>query len=161
MRTLFKLALLIAATCTTFGCAHNYYNIPQESLEKKVKTIGVAPFFTDGESDIRHPDKSAIVALVQGYNARNEKELIARLRGTGTYYAVRQIDGDPVRLFSTLVASKERRDDAGIIYNKYFYNKDGLKQLISENGLDAIMVVTVSGLTRQGKVFSSNDLSYL
>jgi hypothetical protein len=163
MRTisLFKLALLLTATCTIFGCAHNYYNIPQETLEKKVKIIGVAPFFTDAESDIRHPDKGAIVNLVQSYNAKNEKELIARLRATGTFYAVRKIDGDPARLFSTLLSSRERRDDAGIIYNKYFYKTDELKQLLSENGLDAVMFVTVSGLTRQGKVYASNLLSYL
>ena len=161
MRTFIKLALFLTATCTIFGCAHNYYNIPQETLEQKVKTVGIAPIFTDAESDIRHPDKGSLVALIQAYNVKNEKELIARLRGTGTFYSVRQVEGDPARLFSTLLASRERRDDAGVIYNKYFYKKDELKQLLSENGLDAIMFVTVSGLTRPGKVFSSNYLSYL
>ena len=161
MRTFFKLALFLTLTCTSSGCAHNYYNIPQETLEKKVKTIGVAPIFTDAESDIRHPDKGSLVALIQTFNAKNEKELIARLRGTGTFYAVRQVEGDPVRLFSTLLTSRERRDDAGTIYNKYFYKKDELKQILTENGLDAILFVTVSGLTRQGKVYSSNLLSYL
>lgn len=161
MRTLFRLALLLAATCAMFGCAHNYYNIPQETLEKKVKTIGVAPFFTDADSDIRHPDKGAIVKLVETYNAKNEKELIARLRSTGIFYSVRQVPGNPSRLFSAVVSSKERRDDAGIVYNKYFFNREQLRQLIAENGLDAIMFVTVSGLTRQGKVYASNLLSYL
>lgn len=161
MRTFFKLALLVVASCAMFGCAHNYYNIPQETLEKKVKTIGVAPIFTDADSDIRHPEKDAIVSLVRAYNAKSEKELIARLRGTGIFYAVRQVEGDPARLFNTLVWNRERRDDAGIIYNKYFFKKDELKQLLTENGLDAILFVTVSGLTRQGKVFSSNYLSYL
>jgi hypothetical protein len=161
MRNLIKLALLLTATCTIFGCAHNYYNIPQETLEKRVKTIGIAPIFTDAESDIRHPEKGSIVALIQAFNEKNEKELIGRLRSTGTFYAVRQVEGDPTRLFSSLMASRERRDDAGIIYNKYFYRKDELKQLLSDNGLDAILFVTVSGLTRQGKVFSSNYLSYL
>ena len=161
MRTFFKLALLTAAICSTFGCAHNYYNIPQEALEKRVKTIGVAPIFTDADSDIKHPEKAAILSLVRTYSARSEKELIARLRGTGIFYAVRQVEGDPERLFSNLAWNKERRDDAGIIYNKYFYKKEELKQLLTDNGLDAILFVTVSGLTRPGKVFSSNYLSYL
>jgi len=161
MRTFFKLALFLTVTCSSFGCAHNYYNIPQETLEKKVKTIGIAPFFTDADSDIRHPEKSSIVALIQAFNVKNEKELTARLRGTGTFYAVRPVDGDPTRLFSSLLTNRERRDDAGVIYNKYFYKKEELKQLLSENGLDAIMLVTVSGLTRPGKVYSSNYLSYL
>ena len=154
MRTFFKLALFLTVTCSSFGCAHNYYNIPQKSLEKKVKTVGIAPFFTDADSDIRHPEKSSIVALIQAFNMKNEKELIARLRGTGTFYAVRQVEGDPTRLFSSLLSNRERRDDAGVIYNKYFFKKEELKQMLSENGLDAIMLVTVSGLTRQGKVYS-------
>jgi hypothetical protein len=161
MRIFLKLALFLTATSTIFGCAHNYYNIPQETLDKKVKTVGVAPIFVDGDSDIKHPDKGSVVALVQTFNAKNEKELIARLRGSGTYYSVRQVEGDPARLFSTLLLNRERRDDAGVIYNKYFFKKDGIKQLLAENGLDAIMLVTVSGLTRQGKVYASNLLSYL
>jgi hypothetical protein len=161
MRTLFKLVLLLTATSTIFGCAHNYYNIPQETLEKRVKTIGIAPFFTDADSDIRHPDKGSIVALIRRYNAKSEKELIGRVRDSGTFYAVRQVEGDPERLFSSLVANRERRDDAEIIYNKYFFKKEELNRLFSENGVDAILFVTVSGLTRQGKVSSSNYLSYL
>lgn len=161
MRTFFRLALLIMAASTLFGCAHNYYNIPQETLEKKVRTIGVAPIFTDAESDIRHPDKQAIVAIVRNYNLKNEKELIARLRGTGIFYAVRPVEADPTRLFGTLVWNRERRDDAGIIYNKYFFKKDELKQLLTDNGLDAILLVTVSGLTKPDKVSSSNFLAYL
>lgn len=160
MRNVFKLALLLVTACTCFGCAHNYYSIPQETLEKKVKTVGVAPFFTD-DANIKHPEKGAIGTLIQGHNAKNQKELIARMRGTNSFYAVRQVDGDPSTLFSKLVANKERRDDAGIIYNKYFYKKDELTQLMSENGLDAILMVTVSGLTRPGKVYASNLLSYL
>jgi hypothetical protein len=161
MRNLFKLALLLVAACSMFGCAHNYYSVPQAQVEKKVKVIGIAPFFVDPDSDVRHPDKGAILSLMQGYNAKNEKEFIARLRGSGIFYAVRQIEGDPARIFSNVVASRERRDDAGIIYNKYFYKRDALKQLMSENGLDAVLFVTVSGLTRQEKVYSSNFLSYL
>lgn len=161
MRYVFKLVLLLTLSCTIFGCAHNYYNIPQETLEKKVKVLGVAPFFTDADSDIRHPDKEGVVTLIRGLNAKNEKELIARIRALGIYYSVRPVDADATRLFSSVVANKERRDDAGIIYNKYFYKKDEVRQLIADNGLDAIMFVTVSGLTRPGKVYASNLLSYL
>ena len=161
MRTFFKLALLLVAASTFFGCAHNYYNLPQETLEQQVKTIGVAPFFTDADSDIRPPDTGSIAALIQAFNLKNEKELIARIRGTGTFYAVRPVEGDPIRLFSSLMANRERRDDAGIIYNKYFFKKDEVKQLLAENGLDAVLFVTVNGLTRSGKVYSSNFLSYL
>ncbi|QWV92721.1 hypothetical protein KP004_16285 [Geomonas oryzisoli] len=161
MRILFRLALLVVVTGALFGCAHNYYNIPQETLEKKVRTIGVAPFFTDADSDIRHPEKAAIISIVRSYNAKNEKELTARIRSTGIFYAVRPVSADPDRLFSSLVWNREKRDDARIVYNKYFFKKDDLKQLMTDNGLDAVLFVTVSGLTKPGKVFASNFLSYL
>ncbi|WP_224983445.1 hypothetical protein [Geomonas agri] len=161
MRILLRLALLMVVTGALFGCAHNYYNIPQDTLEKKVRTIGVAPFFVDADSDIRHPEKAAILSIVRGYNLRNEKELVARIRSTGIFYAVRPVTADPDRLFSSLVWNREKRDDARIVYNKYFFKKDDLKQLMTENGLDAVLFVTVSGLTKPGKVYSSNFLSYL
>ncbi|MBJ6752143.1 hypothetical protein [Geomonas anaerohicana] len=161
MRILFRFALLMVVTGALFGCAHNYYNIPQETLEKKVRTIGVAPFFTDADSDIKHPEKAAILSIVRGYNLRNEKELVARIRNTGIFYAVRPVTADPDRLFSSLVWNREKRDDARIVYNKYFFKKDDLKQLMTENGLDAVLFVTVGGLTQPGKVYSSNFLSYL
>jgi|GEM_PF-441322 len=161
MRILVKLALLAATICTTLGCAQNYYSVPQETLEKKIRVIGVAPFFVDADSDIRHPDKAEILNLLQTYNTKNEKELIGRLRDTGSYYAVRPIDEDPVRLFSKLVAYRERRDDAGIVYNKYFYKREELKPLLAANGLDAVLLVTASGILRPDKVYASNYLSYL
>lgn len=161
MRTFSKLALLIFSAMAVFGCARDYYNIPHETMEKKVKVIGVAPFFVDPDSDIRHPEKEAIVRLIRDVNRKQEKELIARLRETGNFYSVRQIDDEPTKLFSTLLQSREKRDDAGIVYNKYFYKKPELKEIVSANGLDALLLVTVNGLTNKGKMYSSNLLSYL
>lgn len=161
MRKLIRLSFLVLTLISTFGCAADHYNVPRETLEKKVKVVGVAPLMVDPQSDIRHPEKEAIVSLVREANRRNEKELIARLREAGIYYSVRQLEGDPAELFSRLVAHRERRDDAGIIYNKYFHKKEEIKSILSGNGLDALLLVTVSGLTRPGKVFSSNFLSYL
>ncbi|UFS72746.1 hypothetical protein LPW11_11235 [Geomonas sp. RF6] len=161
MRKLFRLCFVVVASLSVFGCAADHYNVPRETLEKKVKVVGVAPFMVDPQSDIRHPEKEVVSNLAKDANQKNEKELIARLRETGIYYSVRQVDGDPAELYTRLLAHRERRDDAGIIYNKYFYKKEEIRQLLSANGLDAILLVTVNGLTRPGKVFASNFLSYL
>ena len=92
MKIFLKLALLSMVVFLSFGCASNYYNVPRETFEKKVKILGVAPIFVDSESDIRHPEKEALVTLIKDYNRKNEKELVARLKDTGTFFSVRLLD---------------------------------------------------------------------
>jgi len=161
VKTFLKPAFLIIVAYLSFGCSSNYYNIPRESFEKKVKILGVAPIFVDSESDIRHPEKEALVNLIKEYNRKNEKELVARLKETGTFFSVRLLDDDADKLYFNTMFRKERRDDASVVYNKYFFKLPELKELVTRNGLDAVMFTVVSGLTRQDTVRSSNLMSYL
>ncbi|MCM2357020.1 MAG: hypothetical protein NDI77_02645 [Geobacteraceae bacterium] len=156
-----RYAPLVALLLMTVGCAHNYYNVPRESYEKKVRVLGIAPFFTDGDSDIRHPEREALLAMVREQNQRNGAELVARLKETGAYLSVRMPDDQADQLFSSLFFRRERRSDAGVVYNKYFFKQQELKEFIERNSLDAVMLVTVSGLTRPDKVYSGNYLAYL
>jgi hypothetical protein len=161
VKTLFKSVVLSIITFLAFGCSSNYYNVPRETFEKKVKILGVAPIFVDSESDIKFPEKEALVNLIKEQNRKNEKELVALLRETGTFFSVRKLDDDADRLFSTILFRRERRDDASVAYNKYFYKLPELKELVTRNGLDAVMLTVVSGLTREDTVRSSNLISYL
>ena len=151
-------ALIVTVLC---GCAQNYYNIPRDAYEKKVRVLGVAPIMVDAGSDIRHPEKDALVNLVRETNRKAEKELVARLKAKGGYFSVGLLDEDADQLFSRLFSRRERRDDAGVIYNKYFYKSQELKDLLAKNTLDAVMLVVVSGLSRPDKIYSGNLLSYL
>jgi len=161
MTRFFHAALVVALLLVTVGCAQNYYNVPRESYEKKVRVLGVAPIFMDSDSDIRIPERDALLALIKDANRKNEAELVARLRDTGSYLAVRMPEVQADQLFSTLFFRRERRSDAGLLYNKYFYKQQEVKDFIEKNNLDAVMLVTVSGLTKSEKVYSSNYLSYL
>ena len=161
MSRIFRCFPLAALLFMTVGCAHNYYNIPQETYEKKVRVIGVAPIFVDGESDIRHPEKEPLLALVRNQNRKNEQELVSLLKDTGVYLSVRMPEAQADELFSSLYFRRERRSDAGVIYNKYFFKQQELKSLIVKNHLDALMIVVVSGLTSPEKIYSSNYLSFL
>jgi hypothetical protein len=152
------LAVIVTVLC---GCAQNYYNIPRDAYEKKVRVLGVAPIMVDAGSDIRHPEKDALVNLVKEANRAGEKELVARLKANGGYFSVGLLGEDPDQLFARLFSRRERREDAGIVYNKYFYKAPELKELLAKNTLDAVMLVVVSGLTRPDKVYSSNFFSYL
>ncbi len=161
MQMTFRLLLLLTMSVFTFGCAQNYFNVPRETFEKKVRTLGVAPLFMDAKSDIRHPEKDALISLVTANNRKNEKELVAKLKDSGSYFSVRLLEDDASSLFSSVLSRREKRDDAGLQYNKYFFKPEELRNLISKNGVDAILFVTVNGLTKPEKVYSSNLLSYL
>lgn len=161
MNIILKLVSLSFMAIITFGCSHNYYNVPRESYEKKVRVLGVAPLFMDGDSDISHPEKEALLNLIKGFNRKNEKELVALLKETGVYFSVRMLDTPADQLFPTLFFRRERRTDAGVFYNKYFFKQQDLKELLARNNLDALMVVGVSGIIRPEKIYASNLMSYL
>jgi len=161
MSRIFRCFPLAALLFMSVGCAHNYYNIPQDTYEKKIRVIGVAPIFVDEASDIRHPEKEPLLALVRNQNRKNEQELVSLLKDTGVYLAVRMPEAQADELFSSLFFRRERRMDAGVIYNKYFFKQQELKDLIVKNHLDALMLVVVSGLTSPDKIYSSNLLSFL
>ena len=153
--------LLFALLLLTFGCSQNYYNVPRETYEQKVRILGVAPLFMDAESDIRHPDRETLVSMIKDLNRKNEPELVAQLKSTGSYFAVQPIEDDADRLFSSLLFRREKREDGGIVYNKYFYKGPELKELVRKNGVDALLLMVVSGLTKRDKIRSSNLMEYL
>ncbi|NVN99580.1 MAG: hypothetical protein HXX17_09670 [Geobacteraceae bacterium] len=156
-RTLLLFILLLFMT----GCASNYYNVPRETYEKKVRVLGVAPIMLDADSEIRHPEKAEVLKIVREANRKNEAELVNILKGNGEYFSVRFVDEEADQLFSTVVSRRERRDDAGVVYNKYFYKGDEIKKYIERHNVDAVMLVTVSGIMMNEKVYSNNFTAYL
>lgn len=161
MKQLFKTMLLPTLMLALTGCAANYYNVPREVYEKKVRVLGVAPIMLDADSDIRHPEKGEVLKIIREANRKNEKELVEILKGTGEYFSVRFLDEEADQLYADIVSRRERRDDAGIIYTKYFYKPEELKKFIVRHNVDAVMLVTVSGITMLEKIYSSTKMAYL
>jgi len=156
----FVIGLFFAAG-TMLGCAQNHFNIPTENFADKVKVLGIAPIFIDADSDISHPQKELLIPLIADLNRKYEPLLVSKLRSTGNFYAVTLLADEPQQLFSSLTARREKRDDAGIQYNKYFWKNDAISLYTKKNRLDAVMIIVVSGLTQTNKIFSSNLLSSL
>lgn len=156
----FVVGLLVVAG-TMLGCAQNRFNIPAENFAEKVRVLGVAPIFVDADSDIIYPQKELLIPLITDLNRKYEPLLVRKLQSTGNFYAVTPLADDPQQLFSSLVARREKRDDATIQYNKYFWKNDEIGAYIKKNRLDAVMVIVVSGLTTTSKIYSSNLLASL
>lgn len=157
IRNILSLVLVLVVT----GCATNYYNVPRETYEKKVRILGVAPIMLDADSDIRHPEKGEVLKIVRQANRRNEKELVDILNNNGEYFSVRFLDDEAEQLFATIVSRRERRDDAGVVYNKYFYKPEEIRKYIARHSVDAVMLVTVSGISMEEKIYSNTKLAYL
>ncbi len=153
--------LLLAALTFVAGCAQNHFNLPQESVANKVRVLGIVPIITDPDSDIRHPQKDDLVALISAENRKNERELLRLVKNTNSFYTVTTLDLDPATTFRSLLFRRERRDDATIQYNKYFWKEDALADLMKKNSLDALMFVVVSGISRPDKITSSNFMDSL
>ena len=95
MNRLFMLVLLTLAALTASGCAGNYYNVPRETYEQRVRVLGVAPLLLDADSDVRHPEKDALLGLVRDANRKNEPELVNLLKDSGAYFSVRLLEENP------------------------------------------------------------------
>lgn len=140
------------------GCARNHFNVPVENFNEKVRVLGVAPIMIDAGSDIRYPQKDVLLPLVAEMNYAYEPQFVRKLKATGNFYTVALLDGDPRPVFANLFFRREKRDDATIRYNKYFWKTEALRDYIRRNNLDAVMLIVVSGLEMTDKVSSDNLL---
>jgi hypothetical protein len=156
-----KRILLLLILLVSFGCAQNRFNVPVEDFSEKVKALGVLPIAVDAGSDIRHPQKEELIQMIGELNQKYEAQLVRKLKGSGNFYTVALMDGDAKQLFESLMFRRERRNDATIEYNKYFWKNDELRNYLTKNRLDAVMVVVVSGLTKNDKESSISLLSSL
>jgi hypothetical protein len=134
------------------GCAHNYYNMPQDVVARQVRVLGVLPIMVDNGSDIRHPQKDELSLMLANTNRSFERDLVRLIKNNNSFYAVTMLDEDPRPAFSNLVARREQRDDAAIQYNKYFWKGSELQQLTRKHSVDAVMLVVISGVTRTDKI---------
>ncbi len=156
-----RLIVLTFVIATLTGCAQNHFNVPAENFVGAVKFIGVAPILLDANSDINHPEKDLLLSSVAEINRKYDSLLIRKLQGTGVFSAVTPLTEEPNQLFTSLFSRKEKRDDAGVQYNKYFWKSEDLSAYMKKNHLDAVMFVVVSGITKSNRIFSSNLLTSL
>ena len=158
-----KRLLLLATLLATFisGCSQNHFNVPTENFAEKVRVLGVVPIIVDAGSDIKHPQKDELVSVITELNRKYEQQFVRKLKATGNFYTIALLDGDPQAVFTKLSSRREKRDDASVVYNKYFWKSDELRDYIQKNNLDAAMLIVIGGLTKSDKVISFGQLKTL
>lgn len=155
-----KLLLLLSFILIS-GCSQNHYNIPVQNLSDQIRVLGVAPIMIDAGSDIDHPEKNQLISTLAELNRNNEHIFVRKLKTTGNFYTVALLDGEPEKVFSSMLFRREKRDDASIQYNKYFWKNEELREYIRKNNLDAVMLIVVSGIRKTDKISSITLLSSL
>ena len=166
MKRLLLLCVLLAILVT--GCSQNHFNVPTENFADRVRVLGIAPIIVDADSDIKYPQKDQLITLVTETNRKYEQQLVRKLKATGNFYTTTLLEGDPQIIFGKLLSRREKRNDATILYNKYFWKNDELRDYIQKNNLDAVMLLVISGLTKSDSVTSfgqfkslTSDYNYL
>lgn len=159
MKRILAAILLISGMLS--GCAQNHFNVPTDNFAEKVRVLGVIPIVVDVDSDIRHPQKEQLVQILIDLNRKYEQQFVRKLKATGNFQTVALMDDDPQKFFGAMLFRREKRDDASIQYNKYFLRNEELREYLRKNSLDAVMLIVVSGLTKNERVYSSTLLSSL
>jgi len=159
MKKLLLLCVLLASVVT--GCSQNHFNIPTENFAERVRVLGIAPIIVDADSEIRHPQKDLLIPLLTEMNRKYEQQFVRKLKATGNFYTTALLDGDPQSIFAKFLSRREKRDDATILYNKYFWKNDELRDYIQKNNLDAVMLLVVSGLIKSDKEISYGQFKSL
>jgi hypothetical protein len=156
-----RLLLLCAVLTIVTGCSQNHFNIPTENFAEKVRVLGIAPIIVDADTINRYPQKDQLIPLLTETNRTYEQLFVRKLKATGNYYTTALLDGDAQLIFGKLFSRREKRNDATIQYNKYFWKSEELRDYIQKNSLDAVMLLVVSGLTKSEKVMSIGQLKSL
>jgi len=154
--------ILALFVCTLlFGCT-NLFGPQAVEAPKRVRTLGVLPVLVDTET-INHSNPDGLVALLEESSGDVAEWLIADLRKTGGYFDVRKVEGDPAQLFSQVVAHRAAVAGGDTSRFIYTYNPDGVTELISNNLVDAVLVVIINGVKRTEKRWDQNSttLQYL
>ncbi len=156
-----RILILLLMMLLSAGCSRNHFNVPAETFADKVRVLGVVPIIIDSSSDIRHPQKELLISTLAEMNRRHESQLVRKIKSTENFYTVTLLDIDPRQFFSNAFFRREKRNDATIEYNKYFWKSGAISDYMRRNRLDAIMTVVISGITRSDKISSTTMLSSL
>jgi hypothetical protein len=143
--------LMVLMVLTLTGCAKSQFKISPEQYRQQVKTLGVLPLLVDRQSTIIHPEREAILDLLERHGADKERWLVEILRSQKNYFDVREVAGDPRVLFQRLVAGNQVLGQGDQLHRRYLFHPGAVTELSQRNSVDGLLVVIVNGIVRNEK----------
>jgi len=140
---LFLVSLLLLG-----ACSYPSFEVPAKEYRSRVKTLGVLPLLVDAESDIHHPQRDQVVALLERDSEGVSRRLAEMLRAQKSYFDVRQLQASPRTLFAELVSGSRASGEGSALRLDYGFRGDAAARLTQENGVDALLVLVLHGVVR-------------
>lgn len=132
------------------GCVSKFYQVTPEAYRDQVKTLGVLPVVVDADSTILHPQREAIVALLQQSAQDKYLRLAAQLGENAGYGAVRPVIVD-VQSLQPLLAKSQLKSDKGGTFREYQPSAEAVAALARNAGVDGLLLVVLNGVDNKGK----------
>lgn len=143
------------------GCSGGTFHVPKQEYRQQVKTLGVLPLLVDADGTIVHPQRDAVLRLLDTHNAGKEQRLVELLRDAKAYFDIRPVAGTPAQLYRQLVAGAELAGESGTLYRSYRFSASGAASLTREAVVDGLLVIILNGLEKVEKRWDRTLVDYL
>jgi len=143
------------------ACSGGTYHLPKKEYQQQVKTLGVLPLLIDTSSSVRHPQRDAVLQLLEKHAAGKEQKLVEMLRASKAYFDIRPVTGHSGQLYRQLITGSALTGDGGALYRSYQFNAGGAASLTRDAVVDALLVIVVNGLDKVEKRWDRTSVDYL
>jgi len=143
------------------GCGGGSFTVPKTEYRERVQTLGVLPLMVDEVAPIKHPDRDAVIRLLQTYNDTTRDLLVDILKESKNYFDVRAIPGDARDIFGRLVVGQNPQGRGDELHRGYVFNAAEIATLAEKNVVDALLVVVFNGVERPEKRWDRTKLTFL
>ncbi len=159
MRRILAILLVLALA----GCAKGQFKMTPEQYRQQVKTLGVLPVLVDRQSTIIHPEREALLDLLERHGAGKSQWLVEILRNQKNYFDVREVAGDPGVLYQRLIAGSQVVGQGDQLHRRYLFNPGAVTEVAQRNAVDGLLVVVLNGIIRNEKRWDRDraSLNYL
>jgi len=140
--------LFLGALLLLGACSYPSFEVPAKEYRSRVKTLGVLPLLVDAESDIHHPQRDQVVALLERHNDGVAGRLVEMLRAEKSYFDVRLLQEPPRSVFSELVSGSRVSGEGSALRLDYSFRGDTATRLTQAHGVDALLVLVLHGVVR-------------
>ncbi|NIQ95402.1 MAG: hypothetical protein GWO11_07710 [Desulfuromonadales bacterium] len=154
--------IIVSACLLMTACSGSFFRVPQDEYRQRVQTLGVVPVLVDADSNIVHPERAELIALLRRHNEGRHERLVETLRREKGYFDVRPVSFSKPSDRQRLLDRSQRVKAGKRSYRSYSFDPQTLAELSRREVVDALLVTVMHGDQRRLKRWERNaGLTYL